>query len=158
MIEEWKEIAGGYISNLGNVKSKYGRLLSKRILKTGQGYYQVDIAKKTHLIHRLVCIAFNGPAPEGMNIVRHLDGNTFNNVPSNLAWGTQKDNCQDTVKHGRSHKGTRHPMNKLTEDEVRSIRKALAEGAKGIDLAEQFGVSFQLISRIKTNKSWNWLI
>tara|TARA_B100000408_G_scaffold100189_1_gene77469 strand:- start:592 stop:819 length:228 start_codon:yes stop_codon:yes gene_type:complete len=51
-------------------------------------------------IHRLVCAAFNGPAPAGATLVRHLDGVVTNNVPSNLAWGTTSDNLLDAVRHG----------------------------------------------------------
>jgi hypothetical protein len=43
-------------------------------------------------VHRLVCEAFHGPAPDGANIVLHLDENALNNRPENLRWGTQKEN------------------------------------------------------------------
>lgn len=47
---------------------------------------------KTHKVARLVCEAFNGPAPEGKNICMHIDEDSRNNVPTNLEWGTQKQN------------------------------------------------------------------
>jgi hypothetical protein len=47
---------------------------------------------KTYKVARLVCEAFNGPAPEGKNVCMHLDENSRNNVPTNLKWGTQKEN------------------------------------------------------------------
>jgi hypothetical protein len=43
-------------------------------------------------VHRLVCEAFHGPAPEGKNVVLHLDEDATNNKPENLRWGTQKEN------------------------------------------------------------------
>lgn len=43
-------------------------------------------------VSRLVCEAFNGPAPEGKNVCMHIDENSRNNQPANLAWGTQKEN------------------------------------------------------------------
>jgi len=43
-------------------------------------------------IHRLVCEAFHGPAPEGMPVVIHKDENALNNRADNLKWGTQKEN------------------------------------------------------------------
>ena len=43
-------------------------------------------------IHRAVCEAFHGPAPEGKPIVLHLDEDATNNRPENLRWGTQKEN------------------------------------------------------------------
>ena len=43
-------------------------------------------------VHRLVCEAFHGPAPFARAVVIHLDENATNNQPSNLRWGTQKEN------------------------------------------------------------------
>lgn len=47
---------------------------------------------KTYKVHRLVCEAFNGAAPDGRNVCMHKDENSANNRPSNLEWGTQKEN------------------------------------------------------------------
>ena len=47
---------------------------------------------KTYKVHRLVCEAFNGAAPEDANVCMHIDENSANNRPSNLLWGTQKEN------------------------------------------------------------------
>lgn len=43
-------------------------------------------------VHRLVCEAFHGPAPFDRAVVIHLDEDATNNRPSNLRWGTQKEN------------------------------------------------------------------
>lgn len=43
-------------------------------------------------VHRLVCEAFHGPAPEPKLVVIHLDEDALNNRPENLKWGTQKEN------------------------------------------------------------------
>jgi hypothetical protein len=47
---------------------------------------------KTYKLARLVCEAFNGPPPEGRDVCMHLDEDSRNNRPSNLAWGTQREN------------------------------------------------------------------
>lgn len=47
---------------------------------------------KTYKVHRLVCEAFNGPAPVDSPVCMHVDENAANNRPYNLAWGTQKEN------------------------------------------------------------------
>ena len=47
---------------------------------------------KTYRVARLVCEAFHGPAPEGLDVCMHLDENSRNNDPHNLKWGTQKQN------------------------------------------------------------------
>jgi hypothetical protein len=46
---------------------------------------------QTFKAHRLICEAFHGPAPHG-SVCMHLDENAANNAPTNLAWGTQKEN------------------------------------------------------------------
>jgi hypothetical protein len=43
-------------------------------------------------VHRLVCEAFHGPAPEGKNVVIHENENALDNRPENIRWGTQKEN------------------------------------------------------------------
>ena len=43
-------------------------------------------------VHRMVCEAFHGPAPFAGAVVIHLDEDATNNRPSNLRWGTQKEN------------------------------------------------------------------
>jgi len=47
---------------------------------------------KTFKVARLVCEAFYGVPEEGA-VTMHLDENVRNNRPENLAWGTQKQNC-----------------------------------------------------------------
>lgn len=39
-------------------------------------------------VARLVCEAFHGPSPFTRAITVNIDGNRFNNVPSNLKWAT----------------------------------------------------------------------
>ena len=110
---------GSYsVSDVGRVRSEARivatprgpRPIAERILKPGLGgggyYYSVNLrregASKSHLLHRLVAMAFIGPLPEGMQ-TRHVDGNPMNNVPSNLAYGTPGENALDKVRHGRHH-------------------------------------------------------
>ena len=44
-------------------------------------------------VHVLVCEAWHGPRPEGMQ-VDHIDGIKSNNHPSNLEWVTQEENMR----------------------------------------------------------------
>ncbi|RYC10137.1 HNH endonuclease signature motif containing protein [Ciceribacter ferrooxidans] len=47
---------------------------------------------KTYKVHQLVCEGFHGPRPHADSICIHGDENSANNRPSNLKWGTQKEN------------------------------------------------------------------
>lgn len=43
-------------------------------------------------VHRAVCEAFHGPAPSPRHVVLHRNEDGTDNRPSNLKWGTQKEN------------------------------------------------------------------
>jgi hypothetical protein len=77
-------------------------------LADGRFIYLVNGA--THKVHRLVCEAFNGPCPPGM-VCMHKDENAKNNRPSNLLWGTQRENLNAPgfLAYCRSRTGDRSP-------------------------------------------------
>lgn len=110
-MENWKPVTipefGHYeVSDIGRVRnSKTGNVFSNNLtpagrhrvqLRAGGGYY------KNLLVHRLVCLAFNGEPPEDKPLTLHRDGNPLNNVPENLYWGDDADNSRDRHLHGRT--------------------------------------------------------
>lgn len=118
----WKDIEGfpGYqVSSNGKVRSsinnRYGPKSdgSWKELKpvyNRYGYPYVRLGRGSRkLISRLVAQAFI-PNPDNYPIVRHMDDNPHNNRVSNLAWGTQTDNMQDCVRHGRLVGDTRNAI------------------------------------------------
>lgn len=58
---------------------------------TGHGYFQVRIAGKKQLVHRLIWEAFNGPIPKGMQI-DHINRVRTDNQLENLRLVTQTQN------------------------------------------------------------------
>lgn len=114
-------------------------------------------------ISNLVLETFVGPRPPGMEACHDPDPDKNNNRLCNLRWDTPKENAQDAVrwraKHGikkqmPSHRGSKNHFAELTEAKVLEIRRRLAEGEKGKDLAEEFHVSRPTISDIKHRRSW----
>jgi hypothetical protein len=109
-----------------------------------KGYLTVSIShlnkKKTMLVHRLVCGAFHG-VPNGKKEVRHLDGNPANNIPSNLVWGTAKENWADKRKHGTATVGERHPMSILSDKQRFEIHSLYLQGISQRKLAKIYGVT-----------------
>ena len=105
--EIWKaieEFEGRYaVSNLGRVKSLIGwngreYIKRNKILKSNisNGHYACVTlhVNKKHVrreVHRLVAQAFV-PNPNNLPVVMHIDENKYNNVASNLKWGTQEEN------------------------------------------------------------------
>jgi hypothetical protein len=121
-VPEWRPIPGweGYyqVSDAGQVASVDRmrgaprgviRAMKGRILRpatTASGHLQVHLHRDGHgqtaLLHRLVLLAFVGPAPEGHECC-HSDGDPMNNHLSNLRWDTDKANSQDTLRHGANY-------------------------------------------------------
>ncbi len=122
-----------------------------------RGYAVVRVflnGKRKHFfVHRLVCEAFNGPAKKPCCC--HRDGNSLNNVPSNLYWGTQGDNIADRERHGKTSQAEYHPFAKLKNKQVLKIKELLRKGAiSQRAIAKKYGVTFYVISDIKRGKSW----
>lgn len=106
--------------------------------------------------HRVIAAAFLGPAPDGA-MVLHRDGNPANNRPENLRYGTQTDNMEDRRRHSRGNEGSRHPMAKLSEADVREIWGALGTGERQRDVASRYGVTTANVAAIAQGKSWRHL-
>jgi hypothetical protein len=70
------------------------------------GYLTVSLhlsgVRRMGRVHTLVAAAFLGPMPDGLQI-RHLDGDKANNRVGNLAYGTPKENVQDSLDHGTNY-------------------------------------------------------
>ena len=66
---------------------------------------------RTYKVARLVCEAFNGAPPLDRPVCMHLDENSRNNAPENLAWGSQKENLNAPgfIDYCKSRTGDRHP-------------------------------------------------
>lgn len=79
---------------------------------------------KSLKVHRLVCEAFNGPPGPGQ-VCMHLDENPFNNLPHNLAWGTQKENLNAPgfIAYCRSRTGDNSPTRKGRMNQLRSLNQ-----------------------------------
>lgn len=105
-------------------------------------------------IHTVVLTAFCGHPADGQ-VCRHLDGDNQNNAISNLAWGTMKENSRDKIVHGTNNNGSRHGQSKLTESQVAEIRRRYASGkVHQRSIAQEFGVSRELISQIVRGQIW----
>jgi HNH endonuclease len=108
-------------------------------------------------IHTLVLQAFVGPCPEGMECCHFPDPDPTNNHVSNLRWGTPKENIGDREKHGHTAKGEHNGQSTLKLEQVREIKRLLAEGVRVYLIARQFGVSHGCIMQIKLGYNWKWV-
>lgn len=69
--------------------------------------------------------------------------------PDHLFEGTHTDNVRDMVQKGR------HPSQKLTIDDVRRIRRMIADGVSDTDIAIKYGVDRTNVSCIRRGKTWH---
>jgi hypothetical protein len=142
-----------FVSEDGEIVSLHhqpGRVL--RPSRCGD-YLGIKVAGTTRHIHRLVCETFHGPRA-GM-VVRHLDGDRFNNRLSNLAWGTHEENAADKIGHGTSNHGERNPQAKLTRDAVAQMRLERRSGRTFKAIAQRHGISPMTAHRAITGASWS---
>lgn len=173
MKEEWRDIkgyAGFYqISNLGRVKSLGGwcgtAKRKERIRSTSlthDGYVKVRLVHqgkdKTARVHRLVAEAFIDN-PENKNTVNHIDGNKQNNIVSNLEWADRTEQMMHAYALGlkTSRTGTYNANAKLTDEQVREIRKSYVPYNRDFDtvaLAKRYGVTNRVIGLIVKNKAY----
>jgi hypothetical protein len=117
----------------------------------------LSVKAKMFSAHALVLLAFSGPCPAG-KVVRHLDGNPRNNHLTNLAYGTMAENAHDKVGHGTNNWGARNGGARLTEADVRSLRRLSAEGISGRELARRYKISPPHVSGIINGRFWRNLL
>lgn len=165
------------VSSCGRIRNT----LTKQIYSFGYGtggYYQVCISvcgrRLNVRVHRCVAETFL-PNPQRYEIVNHIDGCKQHNWIENLEWVTRSGNYFHAVdlelidydvpmrlgyySHMGAYSGSANGMAKLTETDVRSIRERYIPRGCGRkcnrkELAAQYGVSAELISKIISGKIW----
>lgn len=162
MKEIWKEIAypGYFISNLGRLKGRSGKIIKSYINKR-TGYKMIAIKPngrngkaKCLKIHRLVAEAFI-PNPNNLPVINHIDGNKINNNTSNLEWCTFSENNLHAIRLGlvniKRQQGCNNVKSTLTEEDVKWIREHYIPHDKNFGtkvLAKRFNIAHTNISRL----------
>src|SRR6185369_2535057 len=117
------------------------------------GYVYDRDTKKRESAHRVAWRLHHGPIPPGMCVCHRCD------VPlcvldGHLFLGTRRENNQDCARKGRYRQGERHWKAKLTERDVRFIRRLAKLGAKRKAIGALFGVSHETIKAILSGRTW----
>lgn len=139
--EEWRDVIGYAkyrVSSLGNVWSGF----SRKILKPGlssNGYLCVVLYTgitpkdgKSFCVHDLVAAAFIGPKPEGYQVDHGREGKLCNAV-HNLEYVTGPENMRRAATNGliKTYRGASHTNSKLTDWDVRFIRRVWPHRKRG---------------------------
>jgi hypothetical protein len=101
------------------------------------------------MLHRSVMSVVLGRKLSRDEFVCHRDDDRRNNRPDNLYLGDYHSNAADSLRNGGRVRGDDHPCTKILDAQVREIRRALARGERGSDLARACGVHKSTVSRIK---------
>ena len=117
------------------------------------GYARCVHSGKRVLRHRVVYCQHNGVTMESIKdlVVRHKCDNRKCINGEHLELGTHADNAKDRDDRGRTAKGEKNSMCKLTDDQVRQIK--LRSRDDQAELAKEFGVHRTLISMILLGKT-----
>jgi hypothetical protein len=186
--EEWRPVVGYEglyeVSNYGRVRRssdspghahnwKAGRPVSIR-LKGGYPYVSLwkSNATRSRHVHCLVAEAFIGARPIGLE-VNHIDGDKLNPAVTNLEYVTSSQNTQHAYNTGLlvAARGERHGMARLTDGQVREIKRVLADShtervnrwmkdrSRGKTalyrrLAKEYGVHYITIHDIASGRAW----
>jgi len=111
---------------------------------------------RTIHVHRLVAVAMSGADAVKGKQIHHKNGIPWDNRPENLEIMTEEEHKR---MHGceRSEELTkmaREENAKLTEPEVKSIKRSLETDSAQSEIAQAHGVSQNTISKIYLEKTW----
>lgn len=145
-----------------SARSGEDRLIKSRVR---DGYKAVTLSVKVggkrqrhrFEVHRLILKAYGGLPPSAAHEARHLNGDSLDNRPSNLAWGTRLENTADAIRHGTLGPGMRSRRRKLTDLQVLEIRRRHGDGEQSANLAREFGVCREYIPQLVSGKAWSCL-
>lgn len=139
---------------------RYKSLYLIRPYRDQDGYLRVTLRcnerRKGYFVHQLVALAFNGLRPDDQ-VTRHRNGNQLDNRPENLLYGTHADNVADRAAHGKTVRGARSHLSKLTEVQALEILARLGAGESQASLARSYGLAVSTIWGLKTGRTWRHL-
>ena len=167
MEEIWKEasVEGYFVSNLGRIKGRSGKIMKLWRNEKKNPYLSVCIRlngrgskAKALKIHQEVAKAFI-PNPENKPCINHIDGNKLNNTVTNLEWCTFSENTRHafTTRLAKAKRGCDHPKSKLTKEQIVYIRNNYIPRDKTFGsraLSRKFGMSHTNILDIINNKTY----
>lgn len=117
-------------------------------------YFNVSVLLKdgkrtSRDVHRLVCLAFHGKPKKDKLTVAHLDGNSKNNLPSNLQWCNYRKNLSHKFLHNTHDSGTNNSRSVFNKDELFVCRWLAANTTlTDTEIGEILGVSKLFITKI----------
>lgn len=128
--------------------------------RDGFGYARLQLDGRDGRAHRWACEAVNGPSPSPSpeREAAHSCGMGHTGCvnPRHTKWATHAENLADRIEHGTANRGQRCGTSKLTDDDVRSIRR-LSGTLFQREIGDLFGITQSAVSSILSRRIWAWL-
>ena len=123
------------------------------------GYGMANVRQSSYRASRLSYEIFIGPIPDGLHVLHNPDPTICNNRrcinPQHLRCGTNYENMQDKQISGTQIKGETHYLSKLTEDDVREIRRLYTiDKWHYVDIAIAFDIDFVTVHNAVKAITW----
>jgi hypothetical protein len=117
------------------------------------GYAQFE---RHQSVCRYLCEFSHGPPPTREHQAAHSCGKAGCVNKRHLSWKTRLENEADKLVHGTHLRGERQNGAKLTEENVRQIRRLKGTMFQG-EIAAKFGVNYITVNDIFHGRTWAWL-
>lgn len=125
--------------------------------KNGYGYFMSNKTEKA--VHRIIYEQYNEKIPKGYMVCHSCDNTKCIN-PAHLFIGMQVDNMKDMLNKNRANKakGENHHRAKITEEQVKIIKKKYNQGLNMKEIQKLLNISYRTIQHICSGTSWKHVI
>lgn len=121
------------------------------------GYGSFGLGGKPQTASRVAWLASYGRGAGKVMVLHKCDNRPCCN-PAHLYLGDVRQNSKDMVERGRARRGpvigSQNGNAKLTEADIPVIRGFIADGLPNTEIARRFGVTHQMISKIRRGHFW----